>query len=307
MKKQSFSIERIFEAKRKDVWRALTEKELMKQWYFDLPNFKVEVGCIFEFTAGEEGGVQYLHHCEIIEVIPEQKLTHTWCYVGYEGESFLTFELFDEGDKTRLKVTHSGLDTFQADVKDFAFHNFEAGWNHIINISLKDFLETNMNLKFDFTMDKTTKTVYIIREFAAGLSLVWDAFTKQEILDQWWAPKPWESRTKVMNFEVGGRRFYAMVSPEGHERWSIQKYISISPKTNFKMLNTFADKDENPELPGSEWDLSFSEQNGRTKVSVSIYNESLERMEKMIEMGFKEGFTMTLDYLEELLATLSQK
>ena len=163
------------------------------------------------------------------------------------------------------------------------------------------------DLLFDFTVDKTTKTVFVNREFNADLSLVWDAFTKQEILDQWWAPKPWASKTKFMNFEVGGRRFYAMVSPEGQERWSIQKYTSISPKTNFKMSNAFADKDENPELPGSEWDLNFSEQNGKTKVSVSIYNESLERLERMIEMGFKEGFTMTMKSLEELLATLSQK
>ena len=163
------------------------------------------------------------------------------------------------------------------------------------------------DLLFDFTLDKSKKKAFINREFDADLPLVWDAFTKQEILDQWWAPKPWVSKTKVMNFEVGGRRFYAMVSPEGLERWSIQKYTSISRKTNFKFLNAFADKDENPELPGSEWDLSFSEQNGRTKVSVTIYNESLERMEKMIEMGFKEGFMMTLNYLDKLLTTLTKK
>ena len=163
------------------------------------------------------------------------------------------------------------------------------------------------NLLFDFTVDKPTKTVFINREFDANLSLVWDAFTKPEILDQWWAPKPWVSKTKVMNFEVGGRRFYAMVSPEGQERWSIQKFTSISPKTNFKYLNAFADAVENPELPGSEWDLNFSEQNGTTRVRITIYNESLARLEKMIEMGFKEGFTMTLNYLEELLASLSPK
>jgi len=163
------------------------------------------------------------------------------------------------------------------------------------------------NLLFDFTVDKATKTVSITREFDAELSLVWDAFTKKEILDQWWAPKPFASKTKVMDFKVGGRRFYAMVSPEGQERWVIQKYTSISPKTNFKFFNAFADENENPELPGSNWDHHFSEQNGRTKVSVTIYNESLERMEKQIEMGFKEGFTMTLNYLEDLLATLSQK
>lgn len=157
------------------------------------------------------------------------------------------------------------------------------------------------NLLFDFTVDKSTNTVLVAKEFDAELSLVWDAFTKPELLDQWWAPKPYESKTKVMEFRVGGRRFYAMVSPEGQENWQLQQYTSITPKTNFKYLSAFADKDENPSLPGSDWDLNFSEQNGITKVSISIYNESQERLQKMIEMGFKEGFTMTMNYLETLL------
>lgn len=164
-----------------------------------------------------------------------------------------------------------------------------------------------MNLLFDFTVDKAAKKVYITREFDAGLELVWDAFTKAELLDQWVAPKPWRSVTKFMDFKVGGRRFYAMVSPEGHERWAIQQYTSISPKTHFKMFNTFADKDENPELPGSDWDYTFSEENGKTTVKITIYNESLARMEKMIEMGFKEGFTMSVTNLENLLKTMTKQ
>ncbi|WP_298220783.1 SRPBCC domain-containing protein [Flavobacterium sp.] len=164
----------------------------------------------------------------------------------------------------------------------------------------------NNKLPFDFTVDKTTKTVTVNRVFDAELALVWDAFTKPEILDQWWAPKPWVSKTKHMNFEVGGRRFYAMVSPEGQEHWSIQKYTSISPKTNFKYWSAFADQDENPNLPGSEWDLNFSEEHGVTTVDIVIYNESLERMEKMIEMGFKEGFTMTLNALVILIQSLKK-
>lgn len=157
------------------------------------------------------------------------------------------------------------------------------------------------NLQFDFKVDKSTSTVLVEKEFDAELSLVWDAFTKKEILDQWWAPKPFKSKTKVMEFKVGGRRFYAMVSPEGQENWQLQQYTSITPKTNFKYTSVFADKDENPHLPGSNWDLNFSEQNGITRVSITIYNESQERMQKMIEMGFKEGFTMTLNELETLL------
>ena len=160
-------------------------------------------------------------------------------------------------------------------------------------------------MQMDFIIDKETKTVSITKEFAAELSLVWDAYTKPELLDQWWAPKPFASRTKVMDFRVGGRRFYAMVSPDGQEHWALQKYTSISPKTNFKLFNAFADENENPQLPGSDWDLTFTEHEGTTTVRISIYNESLERLEKMVEMGFKEGTMSQLDSLEDLLAKLS--
>jgi len=162
----------------------------------------------------------------------------------------------------------------------------------------------NNNLFFEFKVDKAAKTVYITREFDADLDLVWDAFTKAEILDQWTAPAPFMAKTKSMNFEVGVKRVYAMVSPEGHERWAIQTYTSIHPKTNFKMFNAFADKDGNPEALGSDWDYTFSEQNEKVIVHIVIYNESLERMEKMIEMGFTEGFTMSMLNLENVLKTL---
>src|ERR1700751_1897077 len=139
----------------------------------------------------------------------------------------------------------------------------------------------NNNLLFDFTVDKPAKTVYITREFDAELSLVWDAFTKHEYIDQWIAPKPFTSKTKYQDFKVGGKRFYAMISPDGTERWAIQEYTSITPKTNFKMYNAFADENGNPEPTGSEWDHHFSEQNKITKVYITIYNESLERMERI--------------------------
>ena len=164
----------------------------------------------------------------------------------------------------------------------------------------------NNDLLFDFNVDKTAKTVYITREFNAPQALVWDAFTKAELLDQWGAPAPMRARTRYMNFEVGGRRVYAMISPDGQERWAVQEFTAITPKTNFKMYNAFADKDENRELPGSEWDYNFSEQNGITKVYITIFNESFERMEKLLE-GFTIGFKMTLANLEELLSTLAEK
>jgi|SRR6185312_5323364 len=164
------------------------------------------------------------------------------------------------------------------------------------------------SLLFDFTVDKATNMVYVKREFAADRELVWDAFTKQEILDQWWAPKPWASRTKHMNFENGGRRFYAMCSPEGDEHWAVEEYAAIAPETSFEMVSSFADKDENinPDMPTSEWDLDFSDAEGITTVSIAIKHKTLANLEQLIKMGFQGGFTMTLNYLDELLAGLKK-
>ncbi len=163
-------------------------------------------------------------------------------------------------------------------------------------------------MNMEFIVNKETKTVLITKEFDAGLEMVWDAYTKPELLDQWWAPKPLTSRTKAMNFREGGRRFYAMVSPEGVERWAVQKYTSISPRSNFKFFNAFADENENLQLPGSDWDFNFTERGSKTTVSVSIYNESLERMERIIaDGGFREGTMAQLRNLEDLLAMLSHR
>ena len=163
-------------------------------------------------------------------------------------------------------------------------------------------MTTIFQTQYDVNFEQ--QKVFVQRTFDAPLELVWRAWTEKEILDEWWAPRPWKAKTKFMNFEVGGKRVYAMVSPEGQEFWSVQKFISISPKSNFKMLNAFSDANENMDLPGSNWDLNFMEENDSTKVSIEIYNESLERMNKMIEMGFQGGFAMGHNNLDEILKTL---
>lgn len=167
-------------------------------------------------------------------------------------------------------------------------------------------MENNSNSNHyqnDFFLDKTSQTVTITRVFDAALEQVWNAFTTAEILDQWVAPKPFTSKTKYMDFVVGGRRFYAMIGPDGQERWILQRYIAITPMSNIKLFNTFADKDETPEIIGSEWDYTFIEYNQQTVVRIVIYNESLERMERMIEFGFKEGYTMSMENLEKVLSS----
>jgi uncharacterized protein YndB with AHSA1/START domain len=167
----------------------------------------------------------------------------------------------------------------------------------------------NTHLTFDFTVNKETNTVTVKREFAAERSLVWDAYTKPEILDQWWAPTPWVAKTKSMKFSVGGRRLYAMCGPEGEEHWALQNFTSISPKTNFQFSDAFCDKDGtiNTELPASNWNIDFMDNNSSTIVNITVKHETLADLEKIIEMGFKEGFTSALNGLDEVLVTLNTR
>lgn len=131
--------EGVFDASAHDIWQALTDNEKMKKWYFDLTEFKAVKGFQFQFEGGTETHT-YTHLCEITEVIPEKKLSHSWKYEGYDGNSIVTFELFPEGDKTRLRLTHEGLESFLPN-PDFAKENFKNGWKAIIGTNLKNYLE----------------------------------------------------------------------------------------------------------------------------------------------------------------------
>ena len=139
MKAEPFVIERTYHAPVEKVWHAITDRDAMKQWYFDLAEFKPEVGFEFSFSAGDKEKT-FLHLCKVTEVEPGKKITYSWRYDGEPGNSFVTWELFDEGDKTRLKLTHTGLETFPAK-PEFAKTNFEKGWTHITGVSLKAFVE----------------------------------------------------------------------------------------------------------------------------------------------------------------------
>jgi uncharacterized protein YndB with AHSA1/START domain len=146
MNNQPIILERLFNAPVKKVWKALTDRDEMEKWYFNLKEFRPEIGFKFSFTGGPSPEKQYLHLCEITEVIPEKKLTHTWRYDGYPGNSFLNFELTPQGNKTLFKLIHKDLETFPRDNPDLARKNFEEGWNEIINISLKDYLEAKKKI-----------------------------------------------------------------------------------------------------------------------------------------------------------------
>ncbi len=141
MHNETIVVERSFAVPASKLWTALTDKEEMKAWYFNLAEFKAEPGFKFQFTGGPDGGIQYLHLCEVTEAIPGKKLTYSWRYDGYEGISYVSFELFEQDGSTLLRLTHSGIGSFPESNPDLAISNFKEGWNAIINTSLKNYLE----------------------------------------------------------------------------------------------------------------------------------------------------------------------
>lgn len=159
----------------------------------------------------------------------------------------------------------------------------------------------NSNLTFDFTVDKANSTVNVNREFNADLELVWEAWTNPEILDQWWAPKPYKTVTKSMDFREGGRWLYSMVSPQNEIQWCKADYHQIDSQKSFSYTDNFCDEQGNvgENFPDSTWTNVFSGNAETTTVNITIQYKSLEMLEKVIDMGFKEGFTMAMQNLDQ--------
>lgn len=160
----------------------------------------------------------------------------------------------------------------------------------------------------DFSVDKETNTIKVRREFSAPKKHVWAAWTEPELIDQWWAPRPYHIQTKSMDFSIGGMWLYAMVSPQNEKQWCKAIYQAINPQQSFSYSDAFCDENgkENSDKPSSFWTNIFSETNGITTVNITLKQDSLADVEKMIEMGFKEGFTMALENLDDLISTLNK-
>lgn len=163
------------------------------------------------------------------------------------------------------------------------------------------------SLLFNFTVNKENNTIEVTREFDADLKLVWQAWTTPELLAQWWAPKPYRIQTKSFDFRIGGTWLYAMISPENEAHWCKADYKAIETDNLLSWLDAFCDENgnESTEKPRSFWTNIFTEKNGITTIHVTLKHDSLADIETMIEMGFREGFTLCLDQLQELLPTLS--
>jgi uncharacterized protein YndB with AHSA1/START domain len=161
-----------------------------------------------------------------------------------------------------------------------------------------------LNNKTQFEIDKTNKKVHVSRTFNASIDRVWKAWTDNTILEQWWAPKPWKAETKKMDFREGGHWLYCMVGPQGEKHWSGIDYKKVEPQKSFRGVDYFCDENGvvNPSFPSTQWDASFSSTADGTRVDVHLTFQKVEDLEQLIQMGFKEGFEMAQNNLDELIA-----
>lgn len=166
----------------------------------------------------------------------------------------------------------------------------------------------NSNLQFDFLVDKENNTITVKREFAANRQLVWDCYTKSELLDQWFAPSPFTTKTKSMDFSEGGHWLYAMVDTEGTEYWGRMDYLKIRPIDGYTGLDAFCDQNGvlNEELPRAKWNVTFTDLQENAMVETIVTYNSLADLETVIQMGMQEGLTSTLERLDDLLLSLKK-
>ena len=161
------------------------------------------------------------------------------------------------------------------------------------------------NFSPDFSIDKENRKITVKREFNASLQKVWAAWTQSEILDKWWAPKPYKSETKSMDFSVGGSWIYAMVAPDGMKHWSRADFKSVKNLESYSAKDAFCDENGNivSDPPGSFWTNTFTDNGETTTVLIEITFDNTENLEKHLEMGFKEGFTAGMENLDDIFAS----
>ncbi len=281
-------VERTFHAPIAAVWDAITNNDAMKQWYFKLPEFRPEVGFEFEFEGGPPDKEPYLHKCKIIEVIPMKKLAHTWRYEGWKGHTVVTWELFEDGANTRLRLTHSGLESFvQNNNPDLDAKNFEAGWTDIIGRSLKEFVETRSS-SIDRSMDAT-------RILDAPRDLVWSVLTDPEHIKHWWGPNGFSLTTHEHELRKGGQWNFTMHGPDGTDFLNKMVIEELVPMDRIVLTHGSA--------PKFQMFISLFDLQDKTELHWRNVFESAEDYKRAVEVFHAiEGLHQNVDRLKTYIS-----
>ena len=292
-KDEALVVERTFDAPVALVWKALTDKDDIKHWSFDIREFKPRAGFEFRFYAGDEK-TKYLHRCKITEAIPNKRLAYTWRYEGYAGDSLVIFELFPEGKKTRLRLTHEGLENFPK-LPAFAKANFSVGWTQLVGSSLKSFVETRRSEKLI-----GDREIAATRIFDAPRELVWKVWTDPEHVGKWWGPNGFTTTTHSMEVKPGGVWRYVMHGPDGRDYRNKVTYVEVTEPERL-VYEHGTDKDTEP--VNHHVTVTFRDEGGRTRVDMRMVFASAEARTHVIETyGAFEGLKQHLGRLEAYLA-----
>jgi uncharacterized protein YndB with AHSA1/START domain len=301
-------IERTFNAPIETVWKAITNVDDMKQWWSHLAaleSFKPEVGFETQFSI-RNNEKDFLHIWKVTEVAPGKKITFEWKFGGNPGKSSVTFELSSEGKKTKLKLTHKGLETFLPESNpDFARGNFLMGWTSLAS-TLKQFVEE--------TKEVGVEDFVISRTFDAPRELVWKAFTDPEHMRHWWGPKGFTVQFAKMDFRPGGSYHYCMRSLDGHDMWGKFVYREIEAPERIVFINSFSDEKggltRHPMSPTWPLDMlstiTFSEHQGKTTLTIRWSPLNATEVERKTfddgRKGMNQGWSGTFEQLENYLA-----
>jgi len=293
-KTEPLVVEQVFCAPVALVWQAITTKAEMSRWFFELEEFKPEPGFEFQFAV-EHKGFNYVHRCKVTEVRLNQILAFTWRYEGHAGDSLVTFELHGEGDNTRLRLTHTGLETFPK-LAAFARENFMTGWTQLVGSSLKEFLENSG--------DTADREIVISREFAAPRELVWEAMTNPKHVVNWWGPRGFSMTIETMDVRVGGAWKHVMHGPDGAEYPNHSVFQEILKPERI----IFSHGGKRKGGPGVSFVSTWSFEKlaaGKTKVTIRMVFPSAANRDFVVkEFGAIEGGKQTLERLGEFLTTV---
>jgi uncharacterized protein YndB with AHSA1/START domain len=283
-------MERTFHAPIARVWKAITDKDEMKQWSFDIKEFKPEKGFEFQFY-GEKDGVKYFHRCKVKEVIRGKKLAYSWRYEGYEGDSLVTFELFAEGDKTRVRLTHDGLETFSK-MDIFARTNFVEGWTALFGGNLKRFVETPITPE---------REIVIARVIDAPRDLVWRAMTDPRQVVHWWGPHGFTTTIEKMDVRPGGVWKHVMHGPDGTDYPNKSVFTEVVKPERIAYSHGGGKKGGPAAQFEATWTFDALDA-GRTRVTIRMVFPTAAARDKVVkEYGAIEGGKQTLERLAELL------
>ncbi len=281
-------VERTFDAPVALLWKALTDVDDMRRWYFDLPAFHAVPGFEFNFTVEHEG-MTYRHLCKVTEALEGRKLAYTWRYDGHPGDSLVTFELFPEGAKTRVKLTHSGLETFPP-VASFARTNFERGWTSLLGPSLEQFV------------DEASREILVRRDFNAPRELVWEAMTNPKHVVNWWGPRGFTTTIETMDFQVGGVWKHMMHGPDGANYPNKSIFKEIVKPERVVYSHSGGREDGHGASFVATWTFEATAPE-KTRVTLRLLFPTSDQRDFVAkEFGAVEGGRQTLERLSEHLA-----